>query len=112
MPVSRPRHRSAAGSVGFVVRAGSLLGAAVLLSSARAAHACAMCFGGQDSDWTAGFLLGTVLMVSLPPAIIVSAGVALYRATKRQEARQRSADEARLQVSPGEAPLQPKLRSV
>lgn len=51
------------------------------------ACACAVCFGDRDSDWTAGFVAGTILMLALPPAILVGAGLAIWRATKRQEAR-------------------------
>jgi hypothetical protein len=51
------------------------------------AIACAVCFGDEASDWPAAFLLGTALLLALPPAIVVFAGVAIYRATKRQEAR-------------------------
>jgi hypothetical protein len=53
----------------------------------RFAEACAVCFGGGDSNWTAGFFAGTVLMLLLPPALVVTAGIVIYRATKRQEAR-------------------------
>jgi cation transport ATPase len=60
--------------------------AGLLLSLApTAAHACAVCFGGEESDWTTAFVLGTVLMMALPPAIVLAAGIAIYRSTKRQE---------------------------
>ena len=62
----------------------------------RAQHTRApTCFGGQENDWTGGFLLGTILMLALPPMIVVSAGIAIYRATKRQEARLRERDAQR-----------------
>jgi hypothetical protein len=68
----------------------ALLGA--LLADPRAALACAVCFGGKESDWNTAFLFGTVLMLVLPPAIVISAGVAIYRGIKRQEARMRERD--------------------
>lgn len=61
----------------------------------RAADACTVCFGGEPNDWTGGFFLGTVLMLSLPPLIVVGAGFTIYRAIKRQEARLRERDAER-----------------
>jgi len=69
--------------------------AAVCALQPRAALACAVCFGGKDNDWTGGFLLGTVLMLALPPAIVLGAGFYIYRAIKRQEARVRERDAER-----------------
>lgn len=69
-------------------------GAAILLQ-AQTALACAVCFGGKESDWTGGFFLGTALMLALPPMIVVGAGFAIYRAIKRQEARIRERDAQR-----------------
>ncbi|HZR79651.1 MAG TPA: hypothetical protein VFD92_01030 [Candidatus Binatia bacterium] len=74
-------------------RIGRALGAALpvalaLLARPDVAAACAVCFGDADSDWPAAFLAGTIVMLALPPAILVTAGFAIYRATKRQEARQ------------------------
>ncbi|MEW6272350.1 MAG: hypothetical protein AB1689_23960 [Thermodesulfobacteriota bacterium] len=66
-----------------------------LLADPRTAAACAVCFGGQENDWTGGFLLGTTLMLLLPPLIVVGAGFAIYRAIKKQEARLRERDAQR-----------------
>jgi hypothetical protein len=74
--------------------------AAFVLASPSAALACAVCFGGQDSDWTGGFLLGTTLMLLLPPLIIGGAGFAIYRAIKKQEARLRERDAERASGRP------------
>jgi hypothetical protein len=48
----------------------------------------------RDSDWTAAFLAGTMIMLVLPPAILGFAGYTIYKATKRQEARQAAASAA------------------
>lgn len=77
--MSRPR--------AVVAALATLLGA--LLADPRAALACAVCFGGKESDWNTAFLFGTALMLVLPPAIVISAGIAIYRGVKRQEARLR-----------------------
>ncbi|MBM4243902.1 MAG: hypothetical protein FJ148_08825 [Deltaproteobacteria bacterium] len=69
--------------------------------AARGAHACATCFGGQPNDWTGGFLLGTMVMLALPPLIVVGAGFAIYRSMKRQEARVRERDAARAALQHG-----------
>jgi len=58
------------------------------------AQACAVCFGDGESDWPAAFLLGTMIMLVLPPAILGFAGYTIYKATKRQEARQAAASAA------------------
>jgi hypothetical protein len=80
---------------GAVGRAARLAGRGVTLAIGVAplawpaiASACAVCFGGKDSDWPGAFVAGTMIMLALPPAIIVFAGVAIYRGIKRQEARQ------------------------
>ena len=64
------------------------------LGLATDAQACAVCFGGEDSDWTGAFVLGTLLMLALPPAIVVGAVFAIYRAIKRQEAALAEAESA------------------
>jgi hypothetical protein len=83
-------------------RCAAILAATVLASLGRpeVARACAVCFGGENNDWTGGFLLGTILMLALPPAIVIGAGVAIYRAMKRQEHRLRERDAARA-LQPG-----------
>jgi hypothetical protein len=63
-----------------------------LLVAPQLARACAVCFGDGESDWTGAFVAGTIFMLALPPSIVVIAGVLIYRATKRQEARQAAAD--------------------
>lgn len=68
---------------------------AALLAQPDRALACAVCFGGENNDWTGGFLLGTILMLALPPAIVIGAGVTIYRAMKRQELRLRERDAQR-----------------
>ena len=57
-------------------------------------HACAVCAGGDQNEWTGAFVAGTVMMLSLPPLILVGAGIAIYRATKTQEARIAARDAA------------------
>ncbi len=74
---------------------------ALVVAAPRAAEACAVCFGGRESDWTGGFFLGTALMLLLPPAIIGGAALAIWRATKRQEARLRERDTAARRVPSG-----------
>jgi hypothetical protein len=74
---------------------------AAALLRAPAALACAVCFGGESSDWNGAFLLGTVLLLLLPPAIVVGAGVAIYRATKRQEARLAEREQASAKTRAG-----------
>ena len=76
-------------------RAAAMALLAVLLCDPRSALACAVCFGGKENDWTGAFLLGTILMLALPPAIVISAGIAIYRSMKRQEARLRERDAQR-----------------
>ena len=71
----------------------AVLGALAVLAPGIA-HACAVCFGGEDTVWTDAFVLGTILMMALPPAIVVTGAVVVYRATKRQEARLKAAEEA------------------
>lgn len=58
------------------------------------ADACAVCFGNGEDDWTAGFVAGTILMLGLPPAIVVGAGVTIYRSIKKQEAAEAEAEAA------------------
>jgi hypothetical protein len=72
-----------------------------LLARPGAAHACTVCFGGENGDWNVGFLLGTVLMLALPPALVGGAGIAIYRAMKRQDARIRERDAQRAALNPG-----------
>ncbi|MFM7143486.1 MAG: hypothetical protein ACKO2K_16400 [Alphaproteobacteria bacterium] len=67
--------------------AGALGSVAFLAVRPSTALACAVCFGGQETDWTKAFLAGTAVMLVLPPAILIAGGIAIYRATKRQEAR-------------------------
>src|SRR5262249_43677181 len=98
---------------GWAAQLASVAAGVALLSTPRLAHACSVCFGGEDSDWTTGFLLGAIVMLALPPAIVVTAGVAIYRATKRQEARQRLAQSgSAAAVAAPEAASPRKLRPV
>ena len=75
------------------------------LAGPRVAAACAVCFGGEGSDWTGGFLLGTTLMLLLPPLIIGGAAFAIYRAIKKQEARIRERDELAARRAAGPQPV-------
>lgn len=70
-------------------RTSLLFAAAAILAVAAPspAVACAVCFGGQESQWTSAFLAGTMVMLVLPPAILLGGGFVIYRAIKRQEAR-------------------------
>lgn len=74
-------------------------GALTVLVRPDVARACTVCFGGQDGDWNFGFLLGTAMMLSLPPAVVIGAGVAIYRSMKRQEARLHERDAQRASES-------------
>lgn len=90
------RARPIPGGPGLVRGVATLLaGLALLAADPRVAGACAVCFGGKGDDWNSGFLLGTWLMLLLPPGIVLFAGVAIYRAMKRQEARLRERDAQR-----------------
>ena len=84
-------HRSALRKIATPI----LVSLLVALGRPEPAGACAVCFGGEGGDWNIGFLLGTVLMLALPPAVVVGAGVSIYRAMKRQEARLRERDAQR-----------------
>jgi hypothetical protein len=52
----------------------------------QTAAACFVCYGGEGSDWTPAFVLGTIMMLGLPPAIVAGASFAIYRSIKRNEA--------------------------
>jgi hypothetical protein len=71
--------------------ASAALAAIAAIARPEVARACSVCFGGGESDWTGAFFAGTVIMLLLPPAIIGIAGFTIYRAIKRQEARQAAA---------------------
>ncbi len=64
--------------------------AAVMVPSV--VDACAVCFGGEEDEWTAGFVAGTAMMLSLPPAIVLGAGFSLYRSIKKHDAEEAAAD--------------------
>ena len=70
---------------------GGLL-AAILLAVPQVAGACFVCFGGEGNDWTPAFVAGTIVMLGLPPAIVLGAGVAIYRSIKRTEAARAEQD--------------------
>lgn len=70
-----------------------------MLARPDVARACTVCFGGQDGDWNFGFLIGTAMMLALPPAVVIGAGVAIYRSMKRQEARLQERDAQRASQS-------------
>lgn len=57
-----------------------------IFASPRVASACAVCFGGEETNWNGAFLAGTAVMLVLPPAILLGGGIVIYRAIKRQEA--------------------------
>lgn len=88
----RARTRSAATAV--------TVSAIAILVHPVAARACTVCFGGENGDWNVGFLLGTILMLALPPALVIGVGIAIYRAMKRQEARLQERDAQRA-LQPG-----------
>lgn len=69
-----------------------LLALLAALALPGAADACAVCFGDGSDDWTAGFVLGTILMLALPPAIVLGAGFAIWRSIKRHEAHEAEAE--------------------
>lgn len=77
----------------MVRRAPSPAGTAALaaflaaLACPGVAAACAVCFGGEDTNWNTAFLAGTAVMLVLPPLILFGGGFTIYRAIKRQEAR-------------------------
>ncbi len=97
------------------------LAAAALAIALRpgTAFACAVCFGGQDTDWSKAFLAGTAVMLVLPPAILIGGGIVIYRAIKRQEARVAERDALAssgrtvVAATPSPSPIRPRhLRSV
>lgn len=57
-----------------------------ILASPGIAAACAVCFGGEETNWNGAFLAGTAVMLVLPPVILLGGGIVIYRAIKRQEA--------------------------
>lgn len=80
------------------IAAAGTVSALAVLARPDVARACTVCFGGGNDDWNWGFLLGTVIMLALPPAVVVGAGIAIYRAMKRQEARLQERDAQRAAV--------------
>ena len=80
------------------IAAAGTAGVLAVLAHPDVARACTVCFGGGNDDWNWGFLLGTVMMLALPPAVVVGAGIAIYRAMKRQEARLQKRDAQRAAV--------------
>lgn len=58
------------------------------------AEACAVCFGNGEDDWTGGFVLGTIMMLALPPAIVAGAVLTIYRSIKRHDAEEAAAEAA------------------
>jgi hypothetical protein len=50
------------------------------------AAACAVCFGGEESDWTFAFTAGTILIMVMPPGIVATAAFVIYRSMKRRQA--------------------------
>ncbi len=52
-----------------------------------AAHACAVCFGGGDSNLTRGFFWGILIMLILPFALMGGLITAIVRSTRRKAAR-------------------------
>ncbi len=84
--LGQPPWSPASGAGAAWLRAASRVSATVaVVAVPRLADACAVCVGGSESDWPAAFLLGTVLLLGLPPAIVVAAGIAIRRAMRRQE---------------------------
>jgi hypothetical protein len=68
-----------------------LLAAALAASLAallpRAAAACAVCTSGRDDDTQRAFLLGTILLSTLPLALI--GGISLWLRRRAREAAER-----------------------
>ena len=86
-------------------------GVVALLCQAQSAHACAVCFGEGNGNWSGAFYSGTLIMLALPPLIIGGFGVALYRAAKRvrelESASPGAAQMDRQRPAPGGLPLRP-----
>jgi hypothetical protein len=49
------------------------------------AAACSVCFG-RDANWAPAFVLGTIIMLGLPPLLVAAFGIAVYRAMRRKAA--------------------------
>ena len=69
--------------------------AIAMLAIPTAARACAVCFGGEDSDWPAAFNLGVVVLLAMPFLIVGGAGLAIYRSIKQKEAQAAASEQAR-----------------
>ncbi|MBM3679604.1 MAG: hypothetical protein FJW96_17280 [Actinobacteria bacterium] len=62
------------------------LAVVVALAVPSVASACAVCFGGEESDWTFAFTAGTILIMVMPPGIVATAVFVIYRSMKRRQA--------------------------
>lgn len=58
---------------------------ALLLLFPRLAHACSVCFGGSDSNWTRGFMWG-VIVLGVLPFILMAGLVAVIARTAKKNA--------------------------
>jgi hypothetical protein len=67
-----------------MTRAAALVTLALL--APRAAEACAVCLSGRDDDTQRAFLLGTLLLTSLPFVLIGGIGWFVWRRLRRSEA--------------------------
>jgi hypothetical protein len=76
----------------------ALLRLAVALAplAPRAADACAVCMSGRDDDTQRAFLLGTILLSTLPLALIGGLALWLRRRARAAAARDAAEREDRL----------------
>jgi hypothetical protein len=61
------------------------LAAWILLLAPRASEACAVCLAGREDDTQRAFLLGTLLLSTLPFAVFGGIGLVIWRRMRRIE---------------------------
>ena len=83
-----------------LMAAGLLAAAAVgALLAPDTASACAVCFGGEDTEWPSAFNMGIASLLGLPFAIVGLGVFRIYKATQKQN-ELRAAEEAAAAADP------------
>jgi hypothetical protein len=59
---------------------------ALALLAPRASEACAVCLGGQNPETQRAFLIGTLILSSMPFVLVGGIGFVLWRRMRRSEA--------------------------
>ena len=88
MVTKRDTAKSPVGGTAVATKASLVTGAGALasvLAAPTTALACAVCFGGENSEWPAAFNLGIATLLGMPFAIVGFGGFTIYRSIKRQE---------------------------